>query len=90
MNKERITDLFTRLVEVDSLSLGERQMADILSAELSQVGAMLSPWWTGGVGASGAQAHSQERQSSSQVQVGFLHLDMRVYFVNCLRLWLIQ
>ena len=46
---------------------------------------MLSPWWTGGVGASGAQAHSQERQSSSQVQVGFLHLDMRVYFVNCFK-----
>ena len=38
MNKERITDLFTRLVEVDSLSLGERQMADILSAELRRLG----------------------------------------------------
>ena len=38
MNKERITDLFTGLVEVDSLSRGERRMADILTAKLKELG----------------------------------------------------
>ncbi len=38
MDKQRITELFTGLVEVDSLSRGERQMADILTAELERLG----------------------------------------------------
>ena len=38
MNKERITELFTSLVEVDSLSRGERRMADRLTAELKVLG----------------------------------------------------
>ena len=38
MNKDRIVDLFTRLVSVDSLSRGERQMADILAEELRGLG----------------------------------------------------
>ena len=38
MNKERITELFTSLVEVDSLSRGERRMADRLTAELKELG----------------------------------------------------
>ena len=40
MNKDRIVDLFTRLVSVDSLSRGERQMADILAEELAETTAM--------------------------------------------------
>lgn len=38
MDKERITDLFTDLVEIDSLSRGERQIADILTAKLKELG----------------------------------------------------
>lgn len=35
---ERVLDQFTELVSVDSVSLGERQMADILKAELESLG----------------------------------------------------
>ena len=38
MDSERITDLFTDLIAVDSLSRGERQMADILTAKLEELG----------------------------------------------------
>lgn len=38
MNKERIVKQFTDLVAIDSLSRGERQMADILTAELKGLG----------------------------------------------------
>lgn len=38
MNKERITNLFTDLISVDSLSRGERQMADILTEKLKELG----------------------------------------------------
>ena len=38
MNRERITDLFTRLVGIDSESRGERKMADVLTAELRELG----------------------------------------------------
>lgn len=38
MNKERITKQFTDLTAIDSLSRGERQMADILAAELRGLG----------------------------------------------------
>ena len=38
MDITRITDMFTKLVETDSISFGERQMADILTAELENLG----------------------------------------------------
>ena len=38
INKERAADLFCRLVEIDSPSLGERQMADFVKAELASLG----------------------------------------------------
>ena len=38
MNKDRLTELFAELVEVDSLSRGERRMADRLTEELKALG----------------------------------------------------
>lgn len=38
MNKERLTDLFIRLTQIDSLSLSERHMADVLRGELEDLG----------------------------------------------------
>ena len=35
---KRVIDQFVRLVEIDSLSLGERQMADVLKVELESLG----------------------------------------------------
>jgi tripeptide aminopeptidase len=38
MNKDRLTDLFIRLTQIDSLSFGEREMANVLKVELEDLG----------------------------------------------------
>ena len=38
VNEERLTRTFQRLVSIDSPSFGEREMADVLKAELRRLG----------------------------------------------------